>query len=95
VLHAGAGLAQEQVDVGHRPLRLRLDVADADRLAGVEVLADLPAHVDGVAGDDGLAEVVVQLLLGIGVPGVERPDPGVTPGDDRRVHAVSPVPYAR
>ena len=51
----------------------------ADGLAGVEVLADLAAHVDRVAGDDGLAQVVVEVLLGVGVAGVERPDPGVPP----------------
>ena len=36
--------------------------------------ADLPAQVDRVAGDDGLAEVVVELLLGVGVLRVEGAD---------------------
>ena len=54
------------------------------RLAGVQILADLAAQVDGVAGDDGLAEIVVEVLLGVGVPRVERPDPGV-------LHAAPPT----
>ena len=39
--------------------------------------ADLPTQVNRVAGDDGLAEVVVEALLGVGVLGVERPDASV------------------
>ena len=78
VLHPAAGLLEQQVDVGHGALRLRLDVADADGLAGVEVLADLAAYVDGVAGDDRLAEVVVEVLLRVGLLGVERPDAEVS-----------------
>ena len=51
------------------------DVADADRFPGVEILADLSAQVDHAAGDDRLAEVVVEVLFGVGVLGVEGPDP--------------------
>ena len=77
VRELAARLVQQHRDVGHRPLGLGLDVADPDRLARVQILADLAAQVDGVAGADGLAEVVVEVLLGVGVARVERPDPGV------------------
>ena len=77
-----AGLLEQLLDVLHRLLGLRLDVADADVLGRVEVLADLAAQIDGVAGDDGLAQVVVEVLLRVGVPRVERADPPVD-GHDR------------
>ena len=81
---SGAGLAEQQVDVGHGLLGLRGDVAHADVFRCVEVLPDLPAQVDGVAGDDGLAQVVVQVLFGVGVAGVERADTGVRAHARRR-----------
>jgi hypothetical protein len=55
-----------------------LDVADADALGGIEVLADLTPQEDhGAAGHHGLAEVIVQLLFGIGFAGVELADAGM------------------
>ena len=75
VAQRAACLVEQHRDVAHRLLGLSLDVADADRFPGVEILADLTAQVDHAAGDDGLAEVVVEVLLGVGVLGVERPDP--------------------
>ena len=78
MLEPAPALLEQQRDVGHRLLGLRLrrrrSPTDSRR---VEVLADLAAQVDGVAGDHGLAEVVVERLLRVGVPGVELPDPRV------------------
>jgi hypothetical protein len=49
-----------------------------DVLRGVEVLRALAAQEDrGAARDDRLREVVVELLLGVGVAGVELADAGV------------------
>ena len=55
-----------------------------DRIAGrrfcggVEVLRALAAQEDhGAAGDDGLGEVVVELLLGVGVLVLKRADAAV------------------
>ena len=62
-----ARLGQQHLDVVHRLLGLGGGIADPDRLRGVEVLADLAAQEHGVAGDHGLAEVVVEVLIGIGV----------------------------
>src|SRR5262245_39487838 len=61
VVQFGSGFLEELGDVGHRLLGLRRDVADAYRRGGVEVLAHLTAQIDGVAGDDGLAEIVVEV----------------------------------
>ena len=58
---------EQQGDVRHRLLGLGLDVADAHRLPGVEVLADLPAQVDDAVGHHGLAEIVVEVLFRVGV----------------------------
>ncbi len=56
---------------------LRLGIADPDGFVGLEVQADLTAQEHHVPGNDGLAEIVVEILLGIGVLRVERPDAGV------------------
>ena len=69
----------------------RARIADRDRLARVEILRHLAAQVDRVAGDDGLAEVVAELLLGVGVGGVERAHPHVAAGGDAVAHRVAPV----
>jgi hypothetical protein len=63
--------------MAHRLLGLSRDVTDAHRFACVEILADLSAQVDHSAGDDRLTEVVVEVLFGVGVPGIEGPDPVV------------------
>ena len=42
-------------------------VADPNRLRGVQVLSDLAAQEHEVAGHDGLGEVVVEPLVGVGV----------------------------
>ena len=75
VLQRAARLVEEHRDVAHRLLGLCRDVADADRLPGVEILADLSTQVDHSAGDDRLAQIVVEVLFRIGVLGVEGPDP--------------------
>jgi hypothetical protein len=50
-------------------------VADSNTLRSLEVLADLPAHEDHRAlGKNHLAKVIVELLLGVGVLGVELAD---------------------
>ena len=72
-----AGFLEQQGDVGHRLFRLAGRVADGQALPGVQVLGDLATQVDRVAGDHRLAEVVVQVLLGIGFLGIELADPGV------------------
>jgi hypothetical protein len=77
VLHPAARFFQQHADVGHGLLGLRGGVADAHGLAGVEVLADLATDIDGAVGDDGLAEIVVEALLGVCVARVERADAAV------------------
>ena len=63
----GAGLAEQQLDVVHRLLGLAGRVTHGDALAGVQILRDLAAQVHGVTRDHGLAQVVVEVLLGVGV----------------------------
>ena len=77
VLQRAACLFEQHRDVRHGLLGLCFDVADADRFPGVEILTDLPAQVDHSPCHDGLGEIVVEVLLGIGVAGVERPDADV------------------
>ena len=55
-----------------------VNVADADRFPRVQVLPNLTAQVDRVAGHDRLAEIVVEILLGVRLTGVERPDAAVS-----------------
>src|SRR4029077_2046553 len=50
---------------------------------------DLTAKIDGVARNNGLTEVVVDCLIGIGVPRVERPDAGM-PTDLNAIHRPPP-----
>ena len=52
-------------------------VADADRLPSIQVLPDLPAQIDRVAGYHRLAEIIVEVLLRIRLAGVEWPDAAV------------------
>ena len=63
---------QQHGDVGHRLLGLLPGVADVKRLSGLEVLGDLtPQEHHRAAGHYDLAEVVVEVLFGVGVPRVE------------------------
>jgi len=78
VFQSGAGLGQELLDVGHGLLRLRLGVAHADVDRGVEILAHLTANEDRrTPGHHRLAQIVVELLLRIGIAGVEFTDSSV------------------
>ncbi|KAG0924697.1 hypothetical protein G6F31_019022 [Rhizopus arrhizus] len=71
-LQFAAGFLEQHVDVLHRLLRLAGGIADADALGRVQVLADLPAQEDGTAArDDGLAQIVVELLFRVGCLGIE------------------------
>jgi len=76
VRQVAARFLQQLLDVLHRLLGLLLRIAQADQVA-LEIGADLAAHIDGVAGAHGLAQVVVQRLVGIGVLGVEHADAGM------------------
>ncbi|QPO17976.1 hypothetical protein HXW90_12970 [Pseudomonas sp. Y39-6] len=72
------------LDVAHGLLGLGTRVAEADQVA-VEIAADLAAHIHGVAGAHGLAQVIVQALVGVGLFSVEHADARVgrhqkTPG---------------
>src|SRR5262249_15419865 len=69
-----AGFLQQLLDVAHRLLGLLPRIADADHVAP-EVLPDLPAQKDVVAGAHGHAEVVVELLLWIGLLRIELAQP--------------------
>ena len=52
-----------------------VEIADGNILRRIEILPDLSADEDNAApGDDGLAQVVVELLLGISVACVEFAD---------------------
>src|SRR5829696_3861111 len=76
VLEFRARLAQEHVDVRHRPLGLAGWIADRDAVACLEILTDLATNKHhGPARHNRLAQVVVKLLLGIGVLGVELAQP--------------------
>ena len=57
----------------------------------VQILRDLAAQVHGVTRDHALAQVVVEVLLGVGVAGVEGAQADVPAGDDAIGHAVLPV----
>ena len=76
-----ARLAQQLVDIAHRLFGLSARVPYPDRIA-VEIASDLPPDEDHVAGTHHLAEVVVQVLIGIGVLGIEFAKPVVS----HRIH---------
>ena len=63
--------------IGHCSLGLGRDVAESNRLPRVEILPDLAAKIDRITGYDRLAEVIVEILLGVGVAGIEGPDAAV------------------
>src|SRR5918995_1628890 len=78
VLEFRARLAKKHVDVRHCPLGLAGWIADCDALACLEILTDLAANeYHGPARHNRLAQIVIQLLLGIGVLGVEPAQPFV------------------
>jgi hypothetical protein len=58
-------------------LRLFPGIADADHVA-LQILPDLAAQEDVIAGTHGHAEIVVQTLLGIADLGVELAQSGVS-----------------
>ncbi len=65
MIHVAARLFHQHLDVGHGLGRLLRGIAHMQRLARVEVLAHLAAQEDGCPPrHHGLAQVVVQLLLG-------------------------------
>ena len=54
-------------------------IADGDACRGVEILPDLPTNEDDAASrHHGLAQIIVELLLGIGILGVELADARVS-----------------
>jgi len=85
-----AALAQQQLDVVHHLLGLAGRVADRDRRTGVEILRHLAAQVDGAPGDHRLTEVVAEVLLRVGVGGVEGSQADVPAGRDPVAHRVPP-----
>src|SRR3569833_590154 len=72
VAEFSTGLAQLCSNVLHRLLCLPNGIADRDIFRGIELLPDLSAHEHhAAAGDHGLAQIIVELLLRIGIPGGE------------------------
>src|SRR6266568_8208221 len=86
VVQLRACLAEEELDVVHDLAGLPGRIADRDRLPRMEILRYLSAEVDSASSHDGLAEVVGETLLRIGVSGVKRPDPAMPADDDRLGH---------
>jgi len=74
--YVGIALGERLAAGGCEVFGLRRRVADADD-APVEVLADLAAQEDVVAGAHRLAQVVVEPLFGIGIARVELAQAGV------------------
>ncbi|MCY1542648.1 hypothetical protein D9M68_784060 [compost metagenome] len=72
-----AAFLKQHRHVGHGFFGLGGDVAHAYRFPGIQILADLAAQEYRVAGDHGLAQVVVQPLFGIGFARIEFADAGV------------------
>ena len=73
-----ARLFQQHLDIGHGLFGLAGHVADGHAFVGVEILADLAAHEHHrPVRDHDLAEIIVELLLRIGFPGVELADAGM------------------
>ncbi|MCY1431514.1 hypothetical protein D9M71_474840 [compost metagenome] len=71
-----ARLFQQLLDVLHRLLGLGARVAEPYQ-AAFEISAYLATHIDGVACAHGLAEVIVQALVRIGIFGIEHADAGM------------------
>ena len=76
MLHAPARLLDELADVLHHLVGLLDRVVALDVLCVIEVLRTLASEPYGTSAtrDHRLAEIVVEVLLGIGVPRVERSD---------------------
>ncbi|MNE88541.1 hypothetical protein D3C80_1858570 [compost metagenome] len=72
-----ARLFQQLLDVAHGLLGLGARITEAHQLA-VEIGTDLTTHIHGVAGAHGLAQIVVQRLVRVGVFGVEHADAGMS-----------------
>ena len=66
-----AGLLQQLLDVTHRLFGLRTGVAQPDQVT-LKVSANLTAHIHSISGSNRLAEVVIQILIGIRLPGVKH-----------------------
>ena len=75
MLHRAAGLLDQLPDILHDLVGLLDRIMACDVFGGVEVLGALAAQKHGPAArHHGLAQVVVELLLWIGVLGVELAD---------------------
>ncbi|MNF57546.1 hypothetical protein D3C84_390780 [compost metagenome] len=72
-----AGFLEQLLDVAHGLFRLGTRVAEAHQLT-VEVGPHLATDIHRVAGAHGLAQVVVQGLVGVSVLGVEHADAGMS-----------------
>src|SRR5216683_4194531 len=79
VFNLRAGFLEQGLYVRHGSFGLAGRVADRNARRRVEILSDLTAHEYKAAlGDHGLAQIVVEALLGIGVLGVELANPSVS-----------------
>ena len=75
MLEAGAGFLEQHLDVRHGLLGLAGRIADGDALAVSRSCPIWPRNEDhGAARDHRLAEIVVELLLRVGVLGIELAD---------------------
>ncbi len=73
MLHPAAAFLDQLFDVLHDFVGLFDRIVACDVLGGIELLRALPAQIDRPPAlrDDRLAQIVVELLLGVGVFGVE------------------------
>lgn len=65
---------QQRPDVFHGLLGLGSDITDAHRLAGIQILTNLPAQEHDIVRHNSLGEIIRQLLFRIGVARVEFSD---------------------
>ena len=74
--HLAAGLGHELADVLHYLVGLLGGVVAVDVLRVIEVLGALAAHPHGFSAlrDDRLAKIIVEILFGICVTGIELAD---------------------
>ena len=76
-------------------LGLTYRIAYSYVIPGVQILSDLATQINRVAGDNRLTEVVVEILLGIGIPRIEFSDTPVCQGFLLRYGRAPPSAYGR
>ena len=75
MLKLAARLVQQHLDIFHRLGGLRRDITDMQGFPGIQILGNLAAQkYPGAPGNHGLAKIIIETLLRIGFPGVERPN---------------------